>query len=77
MQSDAFLDIPDLDIRLWAGSIVQLGRFNSDRWVVRCGWYAVNGNREVYGWYLVRHGDGMIKPLQRTDLDDIYMIETK
>lgn len=39
------------------------------------GWYTWGGNRPVCGWYLTNIESSDIKPLQLTDLDDIYVIE--
>ncbi|MCM1226110.1 MAG: hypothetical protein NC320_01635 [Clostridium sp.] len=69
------LSSPDTDICLKPGNHVKLGRFEHDRWLVSYGWYTWGGNRPVCGWYLVRCGDDIIKPLQLPDLDDIYIIE--
>lgn len=69
------LEIPDCCICLTPGCKVKLGRFDSDIWVVGYGWYEWGGNRPVCGWYLTNARSPEIKPLQRPDLDDIYIIE--
>lgn len=76
--SDMFeLKIPGNNIPLLPGCSVKLGRFESTVWVVSHGWYSWAGNRPVCGWYLTNKYDpSIVKPLQLTDLDDIYVVET-
>lgn len=70
------LEIPEFHIVIRPGSWVRLGRFESTVWVVAHGWYSWGGNREVCGWYLIqKNKPDNIKPLQKTDLDDIYLVE--
>ena len=70
------LDIPDTDLYLMPGFSVKLGRFSTERWKVNYGWYTWGGNRPVCGWYLTSLDENQtVKPLQLTDLDDIYIIE--
>lgn len=70
------LEIPEFNITLTPGCRVKLGRFAVEIWEVQFGWYTWGGNRPVCGWYL---RNAMmpydIKPLQKTDLDDIYLVE--
>ena len=71
------LEIPELSMVLKPGNIVQLGRFSDSRWEVHYGWYSFGGNRDVCGWYLSNEDDDrVIKPLQRIDLEDIYLLES-
>ena len=59
-----------------AGCHLKLGRFETDTWLAQHGWYSCNGNRPVCGWYLVNiENPAIVKPLQKPDLDDIYLIE--
>lgn len=70
------LDIPEYHITLFPGCKVRLGRFESTVWVVSYGWYTWGGNRPVCGWYLFNLENPLeLKPLQKTDLDDIYLME--
>lgn len=75
------LKIPDSDIVLKEGDKIKLGRFDRknwevNSWLVNYGWYSWGGNRPVCGWYLSNtHDLSIVKPLQLTDLDDIYLIE--
>jgi hypothetical protein len=72
------LNIPNTLQYLEPGCKVKLGRFEIDRWIVKHGWYTWGGNRPFCGWYL-ESCDSLenktVKPLQLTDLDDIYIIE--
>lgn len=72
----AILECPDHKLSIVAGSIVRLGRFESTSWMLAYGWYTWGGNRPVCGWYLMQcDAPSTLKPLQATDLDDIYVIE--
>ncbi len=70
------LQVPDCGCCIKPGNIVKLGRFDRERWKVANGWYTWGGNRPVCGWYLINVKSKLIKPLQLTDLDDIYVIES-
>lgn len=81
LQEVIFMDNITLDltkeagITLSPGDEVRLGRFSDDIWIVKYGWFSYGGNRPQYGWYLVNFYDTRrIKPLQLTDVPDIYMI---
>lgn len=69
------MQIPECDYQIKVGNIVKLGRFDSERWKVGYGWYSWGGNRPVCGWYLTNVISQIVKPLQFTDLEDIYVIE--
>ncbi len=69
------IQIPDCNCCIKPGLNVKLGRFQPVYWIVGYGWYSWGGNRPICGWYLIRCTDNIIKPLQRTDLDDIYVVE--
>lgn len=69
------IEVPNANISIRPGNKVKLGKFESELWKVCYGWYAWGGNRPVCGWYLVSENNGNIKPLQKPDLDDIYIIE--
>lgn len=70
-----YLTIPHMDAKLSRGCKVKLGRFQSETWEVNHGWYSTYGNRPVCGWYLQNTSSAEVKPLQLTDLDDIYLVE--
>ena len=69
------LQFPDSNRALFPGDIVKLGRFSDKEWTVAYGWYSFGGNREVCGWYLDSPLTHELKPLQKPDLDDIYLIQ--
>ena len=59
------------------GTIVKLGRFEDERWVVNYGWYSCDDSRPVCGWYFASMNKcSRIKPIHPTDLDDIYLTES-
>ena len=61
---------------IFPDNIVVLGRFSSTRWIVKYGWYSYEGNRKICGWYLIQENNPkVIKSIQETDLDDIYVVE--
>jgi hypothetical protein len=69
------LVIPEYNITVVPGSVIKIGRFNRESWVVGYGWYSWGGNRPVCGWYLTNELSKEIKPLYYTDLEDTYMVE--
>ncbi len=70
------IHVPHTNLYLTPECKIKLSRFTNDMWQVKYGWYTWGGNRSVCGWYLVSMEDKEIKkPLQRPDLDDIYIIE--
>lgn len=70
------LKLPNGSNYITAGDIIILERFSTVRWIVGYGWYSFDGNRKINGWYLTNFDSGVIKPLQETDLYDIYFVET-
>lgn len=77
MESDKELKIPGSDDVLRPGYQVKLGRFNTTVWTVGFGWYSASGNRPCCGWYLTTDNGKVTKPLQNTDLIDIYVIDIR
>lgn len=76
MSDSLTLYVPELRLTLRNGSRVKLGRFDSTMWVLSHGWYSWGGNRPVCGWYLTNmENPAEVKPLQKPDLDDIYLAE--
>ena len=76
MQPCNQLRVPDTDICLTAGCQVKLGRFDDTTWVLQYGWFTWGGNRPFCGWYLTNlNNPTEVKPLQRPDLYDIYLIK--
>lgn len=71
------LIIPEYDITLTPGTAIRIGRLSHEIWIVQYGWYAWGGNRPVCGWYLQGDLTKAIKPLQYTDVEDIYIVENQ
>ena len=58
------------------GTRILLNRFQNVVWVVDFGWYSVNGNRPICGWYLyMEENHNIIKSIQMPDIYDIYLIK--
>ena len=71
------IEIPGTNTFITPGCRVKLGKFETTTWLVSHGWYTWGGNRPFCGWYLTNLNDPIIiKPLQQTDLIDIYLIES-
>ena len=47
-----FLYVPDLDQSLSVGDQIYLDNQSHQRWEVRKGWYSVDDNPAIYGYYL-------------------------
>lgn len=70
------IEIPGCEHKLTPGCKIKIGRFETVTWVVSYGWYTWGGNRPVCGWYLTDYyNPNTIKPLQLSDLADIYLLE--
>lgn len=71
------LQIPNTNMYLHVGDVVKLGRFSDIEWQVCHGWFSFGGNRPWCGWYLrslVNDTSYYEKPIQLTDLEDVYVI---
>ena len=69
------LNVPNTSMVIESGNHVKLNRFATQEWIVQYGWFSFGGNRPFCGWYLITPDGEHVKPLQLTDLDDIYIIE--
>lgn len=70
------LQVPNMEMVLHPGDIVKLHRFSSERWLVSYGWFSFGGNKPMCGWFVTSQTDKTrIKPLNLSDLDDIYQID--
>jgi len=69
-----FLKLEGVSTLIYEGSVVRLSKFDDSPWTVRKGWYAVNGNPEIWGWYLESIPVGTIRSLQLRDLATIEVI---
>ena len=68
------LTIPNTGIELHEGDVIRIGRFLMTEWIVQYGWYKWGGNRPVCGWSLRSKITDDVKPLQDTDLVDVYFV---
>lgn len=75
MESNRELIIPGTNQVLRPGYRIKLGRFENSVWLVGFGWYSNCGNRPCCGWYLTSEYDKITKPLQLSDLDDVYLVD--
>ena len=69
------LNIPGTNQYIFQGCKVKLGRFHSQLWEVGLGWFDFDDNRPFWGFYLSNIQTGQVKPLLKTDLVDIYVIQ--
>lgn len=71
-----FVYIPDLDINLTVGDEIYLDNQSTQKWTVRQGWYEVDGNPAIYGWYLESVPVGRIRSLYLKDVNNLTMAST-
>lgn len=73
------LDVPNTRVSISPGDVVKLDRFENTLWEVDHGWFSFGGNRPFCGWYFKSNvnGEYVEKPIQLTDLEDIYVIKKK
>jgi len=69
-----FLKLEGVSTVIWEGSVIRLNKFDDSPWRVCKGWYAVNGNPEIWGWYLESIPAGQIRSIQLRDLATIEVI---
>ena len=68
------LQIPEYSLTIHEGDTIQIGKFDHMKWVANFGWYSVNGNKPICGWYLRDAITQEVRSLQYTDLPDIYLV---
>ena len=68
-----YIWIPDLNIALTAGDEIYLDNQTLNKWTVKQGWYSVDGNPPIYGWYLESIPVGRIRSFYLKDLNSITM----
>ena len=74
---NVMIEIPDTEMVLTPGCKIRIGRFSTEMWVLHHGWYAWGGNRPQCGWFMSNLDNPvLIKPLYKTDLSEIYFVET-
>lgn len=63
-----FIYVKDLDIPLSVGDVIYLDNQSHQEWKVRHGWYEVDGNPAICGWYLESVPAGRVRSLYQKDL---------
>lgn len=71
-----FIPVTDLGVSLSLGDVIYLDRSSLEKWIVRQGWYQVDGNPAIYGWYLESSPPGKIRSLYLKDLDSLTMVQS-
>lgn len=72
-----FIHVPDLNQPLCVGDEIYLDNQSTQRWVVRRGWYEVDGNPAICGWYLESIPVGRIRSLYLKDLNSLTFVTPK
>lgn len=72
-----FVYVADLDIQLTVGDEIYLDNQSRQKWTVRQGWYSVDGNPAIYGWYLESIPVGQVRSLYLKDLDHLTVATTQ
>ena len=66
-----FLYVPDLDQNLTVGDEIYLDNQSLQKWTVRLGWYSVDDNPAIYGWYLESIPAGKVRSLFLKDFNSL------
>ena len=69
-----FLYVPDLDQCLCDGDQIYLDNQTIQRWRVRRGWYSVDDNPPIWGWYLESIPAGKIRSLFLKDFNSLTLV---
>lgn len=69
-----FLYVPDLDQCLCAGDEIYLDNQTTQRWRVCRGWYSVDDNPAIYGWYLESIPTGKVRSLFLKDFNSLTFV---
>lgn len=72
-----FLYVKDLDLPLSVGDVIYLDNQSHQEWKVRHGWYAVDGNPAICGWYLESIPAGRVRSLYQKDLRYLTIKESQ
>lgn len=64
-----FIEVPDLHQPICEGDELYLDGLSREKWVVRRGWYEVDGNPAINGWYLESVPVGRVRSLYLKDLN--------
>ena len=69
-----FLYVPDLDQSLTVGDQIYLDNQTTQRWVVRRGWYSVDDNPAIHGWFLESIPAGKTRSLFLKDFNSLTFV---
>lgn len=69
-----FLYVPDLDQSLTVGDEIYLDNQTIQRWRVCKGWYSVDDNPPIHGWYLESIPAGKIRSLFLKDFNSLTFV---
>lgn len=72
-----FLYVPDLDQSLTVGDEIYLDNQSIQRWRVCKGWYSVDDNPPINGWYLESIPAGKIRSLFLKDFNSLTFVTPK
>ena len=72
-----FLYVPDLDQSLTVGDEIYLDNQSLQKWTVRLGWYSVDDNPAIYGWYLESVPAGKVRSLFLKDFNSLTFVTPK
>lgn len=69
-----FIHVADLNQPLYVGDEIYLDNQSRQKWVVHYGWYEVDGNLPICGWYLQSIPTGRVRSLYLKDLDNLTLV---
>lgn len=72
-----FLYVPDLDQSLSVGDQIYLDNQSDQRWEVKKGWYSVDDNPAIYGYYLSSIPAGKTRSLFLKDFNSLTFVTPK
>lgn len=72
-----FLYVPDLDQSLSVGDQIYLDNQSHQRWEVKKGWYSVDDNPVIYGYYLSSIPAGKTRSLFLKDFNSLTFVTPK
>ena len=72
-----FLYVPDLDQSLSVGDQIYLDNQTTQRWEVKKGWYSVDDNPAIYGYYLESIPAGKVRSLFLKDFNSLTFVTPK
>lgn len=72
-----FLYVPDLDQSLSVGDQIYLDNQSHQRWEVKKGWYSVDDNPAIYGYYLSSIPAGKARSLFLKDFNSLTFVTPK